>query len=294
MMSAPHKLIPLCLATAAALSGCGGSDGGGTGSLTLRVTDAPVDSATRVVVEFSGVELIKSDEGPRRTFTFEAPRQIDLLNLTEGKTETLLDGVSLEAGRYEQLRLLVNAGQSGSDSFIELEDGSLHPLFIPSGNQTGLKLVSGFIVPAGGSADFTIDFDLRKSVTYPQGLDGSYILKPALRLVDNAQVGAISGTVATALATAADCSPAVYVYQGTDVTPDDVGSATAPLTSALVKLDEQSGEYRYRAAFLSPGDYTAAFTCQAGADDPEADDDIAFEPAMNAAVSVDQDTRVDF
>ena len=66
---------------------------------------------------------------------------------------------------------------------------------VPSGSQTGLKLVRGFTLLAGGSADFTIDFDLRKSVVDPKGGQGMH-LKPALRLIDNAQSGTITGTVA--------------------------------------------------------------------------------------------------
>ena len=86
-----------------------------------------------------------------------------------------------------------------SDSFIELDDGSIHPLFIPSGNQTGLKLIRGFIIGAGSTHNFTIDFDLRKSVIHPPGLGEPYLLKPVLRMVNNLEVGTIEGTVAPAL-----------------------------------------------------------------------------------------------
>jgi hypothetical protein len=64
--------------------------GGSTGSLTLSVTDAPVDGATSVVVVFTGVELLREDAEPV-VFTFEEPKQIDLLSLQGGLTETLLD-----------------------------------------------------------------------------------------------------------------------------------------------------------------------------------------------------------
>jgi hypothetical protein len=63
--------------------------------------------------------------------------------------------------------------------------GVCHELTIPSEVKTGLKLNRGFVVPAGGSANFTIDFDLRKSVHLPMsGTD--YLLRPTLRLADNA------------------------------------------------------------------------------------------------------------
>lgn len=286
------KNILMLALSASLLGGCGGGDSSGTGTVTLRLTDAPVDSATSVVVTFTGVELLRENAAPIR-FGFDAPRQIDLLALQGGENVALLDGVSVPAGNYSQIRLEVNAEQSDSTSYITLDDGSEHPLFIPSGNQTGLKL-SGITVAQGGNADFTVDFDLRKSVTHPPGLGGSYILKPTLRLVQTDVVGQIAGTVSNTLTTQANCSPAVYVYTGAGVSPDDVGSGTEPLASAQVALDDASGEYRYTVAFLEPGQYTAAFTCAAASDDPETDDDIAFEPAVDATVTTGETTTVNF
>lgn len=276
-----------------ALAGCGGDSSTSQGSLSLGITDAPVDNANRVVVEFAGVS-VKPATGQAVDFSFDTPRQIDLLALQGGETELLLDGVVLDAGAYEWVRLTVNAGQNASDSFIELEDGSIHALFIPSGNETGLKLVQGFIVPANGSADFTIDFDLRKSITDPQSMGMPYILKPALRMVDNTEVGTIAGTVDAAIASATDCSPAVYVYEGSDVTPDDVGSAVEPVASGLVNMSDATGEYEYAVAFLLTGDYTVALTCDADEDAADADDAITFEAQQNATVEVDQTTTVNF
>jgi hypothetical protein len=274
------------------VAACGGGDDGSSGSMTLRLTDAPVDEATEVVVEFTGVELLRANGAPL-LFTFE-PRQIDLLALQGGDSTALLDGVTVPAGDYRQIRLQVNAGREASDSYIKVDDGSMHALFIPSGNQSGLKLTGGFTVPEGGSADFTIDFDLRKSVTYPPGLGGAYILRPSLRLVETATAGEIAGTVGNALATQTACSPAVYVYAGEGVAPDDVGSPTEPLTSAQVSLDEATGEYRYTVGFVEPGAYTVAFTCDAASDAPTTDDDIAFEPPLNVTVGAGETATADF
>lgn len=70
----------------------------------------------------------------------------------------LLDGVTLNAGRYNWVRLKVNAERGVIDSYIDLLDDSRHSLYIPSGNQTGLKLNRGFDVPEGEMASFTIRF----------------------------------------------------------------------------------------------------------------------------------------
>lgn len=285
------------------LVGCGGGgggSGGGTGTLTLSITDAPIDGASAVVVEFTGVEL-KPASGGRVVFDFDTPRQIDLLALQGNDSTPLLDGVEVPAGDYNWIRLKVNASRGTLDSYVEREDTTKEPLFIPSGEQSGLKLHSGFTVAQGSIADFTIDFDLRKSVHDPVGQEG-YFLRPALRLVDNLEVGSISGTVSESLVTDAGCTNgpnhdygnAVYLYVGHGATVDDVGSANEPLASALVSFDEDSGEYRYEIGFVAAGPYTIAFTCQAADDAPDVDDDIAFVGAADVDVTAGADTQHDF
>jgi hypothetical protein len=221
-----------------------------------------------------------------------APRQIDLLALDGGGSEVLLADELLPAGDYESIRLKVNAGRSGSDSFIELDDGSVHPLFIPSGNQTGLKLIRGFTIGVGSTSNFTIDFDLRKSVVNPPGLGEPYILKPVLRMVNNLEVGTIQGTVATALIVA-DCVPSLYLYSGANVVPDDLGSPTPPFASTAVSLDNASGAYRYKLAFLPVGANTVAFTCAADKDAADVDDAITFSAPVNVTVTAGMTSTAD-
>jgi len=272
------------------LAGCGGDDA--MGRIDLAVTDAPVDSAAAVVITFTGVELQPAD-GDRVDVTYDAPRQIDLLALQGGLSAPLLDSVSVPAGDYSWIRLKVATDPSTTESFVQLLDGSVHPLTIPSGSQSGLKLHGGVAVAAGGTSSFTVDFDLRKSLHLPMGGDDAYTLRPTLRLVDNAQIGRISGTVDAALLTEG-CTPAVYAYTGASVVPDDVGGAGVdPVASAAVTTDTTAGVSSYTLAFLIAGDYTVAFTCQAAADAPDADDAIAFAPVANATVTANTTTTLD-
>src|SRR5215510_6963109 len=289
-----------CILMLAYLAACGGGGGPADapdkqpqfGRMTLRITDSPVAHAKRVVVQFTGIEIKPRNAGQPEVFDF-APRQVDLLALDGGGSEILLADELLPAGEYEWIRLKVNAGRDGSDSFIEFDDGSRHPLFIPSGNQTGLKLIRGFVIGAGGTHNFTVDFDLRKSVIHPPGLGEPYLLKPVLRLVNNLEVGNIAGTVAQALVVDG-CQPAVYLYSGANVVPDDLGSATPPLASTAVHLDNATGDWRYRLAFVPAGAQTLAFTCAADDDDAEVDDAITFSAPMNATVAAGQTTTVNF
>jgi len=264
-------------------------------SLTLAITDAPVDGATEVVVEFTGVEL-KLSGGMAISFDFDAPRQIDLLALQGTDASNLLTDVEVDAGAYQWIRLKVNAQMSTMDSFITFEDGNTYSLFIPSGSQSGLKLIQGITINQGTQASFVIDFDLRKSVVDPRSESTDYFLKPALRLIDNNESGDIQGSVANATAELEACSngAVVYVYEGLDIVADDEGSATSLLTSANVEFDSDNNSYSYMVGYLTPNDYTLAITCEAGDDLVETDEDIEFLASINATVVVDQVTTADF
>lgn len=300
-LTMPKKLLALTMtASALALVGCGSSNDNAqvnnTGKLTVAVTDGPIDDAVAVVVEFTGVS-VKPAAGEALEFMFDEARSIDLLQLQGSASADLLSDVTVPAGAYEWMRLHVVAAEDNvMDSFIEFDNGTSLELRIPSGAQSGLKLVRGFTVPAGGTADFTVDFDLRKSITLPGGMT-SATLKPALRLVDNVQVGSIAGTVDENLVLSACADPAsddgaVYVYAGADVTPADVqGAATDPVVSALVSVEE--GQYRYELGFLTEGDYTVAYTCNASDDDPEAVDALTFSAAVTVPVVAGLPTALD-
>ena len=231
------------------------------------------------------------------TFNFDSPKQIDLLVLKSGLIELLLGEENLPAGHYNWIRLKVEAELGVLDSYIELDDGSIHSLWIPSGSQTGLKLINGFDILAGGFADFTIDFNLRKSVHNPSGIGDDYILKPALRIVDNSLAGSIKGTIDPSFISNPSCtgSNEVYVFEGQNILPDDVDEHDAePITSAKVEFDIDDSQYEYKAVFLIAGDYTVSFTCQAGDDEPETDDAINFIGTSNVTVIAGIDTIHNF
>ncbi len=269
-----HCVTRLAAAAAASallgLTGCGG--GGGSGTLmNLSVGDAPVDGAEKVVVEFGGVELVPNSGAPV-TINFAAPRTIDLLN-DSGTASAVLFSQRIPAGAYGQIRLLVTADGDPSHSYIVLSDGSMHGLTVPSGAETGLKLVSGFIVPMSGVVDYTVDFDLRQAIVCPAGQSPACLLKPVERLVDNTTVGNIQGQVANTLVPAG-CTPGVYLYAGTVTAPEDMNSTAAagdpnqPIASK-VPVATSLPPYYYQFTFLAPGTYTLAFTCQAAQDNPD-------------------------
>lgn len=286
-----------------ALSGCSGGGGGAgeTGRMSLSVTDAPVDDASVVAVQFSGVAFKREGEAADVVQNLSpSPRQLNLLEYQEGRAALLLDGVTLPAGRYEWVRLIVDTQQNVRDSYIVLTTGEECELRVPSGAESGLKLNRGFTLPADGSVALTIDFDLRKSIHAPPGQQGStaectqgYLMRPTLRIVDNANVGAIAGVIDSALITD-DCLPKVYVFSG-GVTPDDIEEAASdvdPLVVTNVGVQNGATSYGYRAAFLPPGPYTVAFTCDD--DDPTEDDTLTFLTPQAVAVQNNLISSADF
>src|SRR6185295_3035935 len=132
------------------LIGCGGSGSSeGTGTLTLAVTDAPIDDATSVVVQFSGIAFKREGDAPEMVQDLvPTPRQIDLLQYQDGRAALLLEGVTLPAGRYQWLRLIVDNATNVRDSYLVTSTGAECELRVPSGAESGLKLNRGFNLPA--------------------------------------------------------------------------------------------------------------------------------------------------
>ena len=65
------------------IGGCGGDDMGASsapGSISINLTDAPVDGASEVIVVFTGIELHQAG-GTTTTIDFSTPKSIDLIKL---------------------------------------------------------------------------------------------------------------------------------------------------------------------------------------------------------------------
>lgn len=274
---------------AASTKGVTVTSSGSTGSkssFSLRLTDAPVDDATAVVMQFVAVQLRETD-GNWTTYTFDTPKAIGLLKLQGTKTADLLANIVGPAGDYNEIILFVDA--SPMTNYIVV-GGMPKELKIPGGSSSGLKIKGNFTIPKTSAASLVIDFDLRQSITQA-GKSGKYIFNPVLRLANNANVGHINGTVDPAkLITGCsdglvDTFNAAYVYVG-NVTPGDIGSGTEPFTTTKIAYDNASMSYVYVAAFLPAGDYTIAFTCNTDLDDLKKNDNLVFFDYKNVTVVV--------
>jgi hypothetical protein len=269
-------------AASAGLVACGSSSQEQTGLLSLGVSDHPIHYAEKVCITFDDVELKPAGDGP--SFLVDLPQtKVNLLDFQGMNAAPLLFQEEVPAGDYAWMRLVIDASRGsnggmgdsgdpatcdGNASYIVMgEEGNttIHNLYVPSGDQNGLKL-GGFTVPVNGSADFTAEWDLMKSITAPPGLDPDVVLKPHIRLVDNIEVGALRGTVSTDLAGAEGCEPAVYVFDNDDPDASDIGIADESVASAVVSpIDETDLTlgYEYEIGHLLTGSYEAAFSCDA-------------------------------
>ena len=255
-----------------------------------------MEDVTQVFVTFDAITIKRADEedSDAQVITLDEPIQIELTTLTGENVDPLLVNESLEAGEYDWLRLSVIEG--GTDTYAVLDDASQVPLTIPSNAQTGLKVVRGFTIPESGTLSVTIDFDLRKSLVR-RGNSDELRLKPVLRMVQDDEVGGISGTMdETSLSgwctDVQDFAGFVYLFEGADQTPDDLGSENEPEVTAPVEFDEDDGVYEFIFAHIEEGEYTLAFHCQEDADEPEDDDDLTFDDTQNVTVSEGNTTEV--
>ncbi|MEX5746555.1 DUF4382 domain-containing protein [Massilia sp. X63] len=211
MFATPSRfaLLGATALSAAALSACGGGGGDSTpatpastlGTLAVSMTDAPTCGFDAVNVTVSKVRVHRSEgaadsDSGWTDITLSPAKKINLLNLTNGVLEAL-GQTSLEAGRYTQLRLVLDSNASGSANTVVPTVGKLEqPLETPSSVQSGIKLVGQFDVTAGQKTDVVLDFDACKSVV-TRG-KGAYALKPVVKVVP-VTLNGISGFVSTAV-----------------------------------------------------------------------------------------------
>jgi hypothetical protein len=210
---------PIALAAAlaaAALSACGGSTSGsatGPARISVRLVDTsaaamasdPTSAYDEVNIDVLRVEIWSEAEGWHTIATPTCTNDpaaapgciVNLLRLTwdgtqatQGVTATLADGATLPAGRYGQMRLVL-----GSYNSVKLKGATApEPLQVPSGQQSGVKLIVNFEVQAGTTKDVYIDFAAHRSVfVHGAGKSGKYILRPTVRAYDLLETGTIRG-----------------------------------------------------------------------------------------------------
>ena len=158
-----RKLILFVFFIALLLSGCS-SDG--TGNFKLYLTDEPIDNAEEIWVTISEINVQKEDEGFITLWSVE--KRYDLLQLRE--EEELIADVTLNEGKYTQIRLVVVSGSI----FI---DGATHEMKVASSE---VKIPFVFNVMEDGATKILLDFEADRSIHVVSA--EQYILRPVIRV----------------------------------------------------------------------------------------------------------------
>ena len=161
---------------------CDKEDSGSqTTQLRINLTDAPIDELDSVYVDIREVN-VKLGDDTLTTGSDESGWQniavnqgiYDLLSYQDG-LDTLLASGTVPTGYLKEIRLVLGNNNSVVDSF-----GVSHPLTIPSGSSSGLKIKVNR--PLTGPVDsLLIDFDAALSITNEAS---GYKLRPVIKVTN--------------------------------------------------------------------------------------------------------------
>ena len=208
----------LCVFCFASCSGGGSGDGGrtDTGTVSVNLMDLPNGEYKAVYVNISEVQVHKAgatdndgNDGVGSWETVGTPGKIyNLLELVNGVMESL-GTKELVAGKYTQVRLIIgedipldqelNPAKNINDeyhtepNYVIDQSDMVIPLKIPSGFNTGIKLVHSFQVEPNSYTELILDFDAMRSIV--ETGNGKLILKPTIKIIDAVNYAEVSGKV---------------------------------------------------------------------------------------------------
>ncbi|MGE4579210.1 MAG: DUF4382 domain-containing protein [Desulfuromonadales bacterium] len=243
------------------LAACGGSSSSGsaaTGTLSLQMVDATTPDFQAIYVTIDRVEV--HPEGGDWTTVATPQKTYNLLELVNGVQETLGEE-ELAPGNYTQLRLILSAtpddglnllGQTHGEfgNYVITQSDEIHELKVPSGLQSGIKLVNTFTIASNEETQLILDFDAARSVVLagnPSKDNYKYLLKPTIKVV--ASAATVQGHVFE--------DGTEEPLPGTRVSAHAIDSAMTQAATLSCDenedtVEEEAGHY---ALFLTPGDY---------------------------------------
>jgi hypothetical protein len=184
-------LVTLALVLAlilAATTSCANDSRAGSGTISVFLTDAPLDlttvSAVNVTVTALSLRTAEDESGDSEKLTLvgDNPWVVNLLDYQNGEAVLLAVG-DVPAGEYGHIRLEVSAAELVMD-----DDGSpvtidvVEPIFNPSGK---VDIPGPFFISDGMDMAVTLDFDAALSVQVnTTGGQHAYILRPVINLVE--------------------------------------------------------------------------------------------------------------
>ena len=157
-------------------------------TLNVRLVDAPV-AYDKVYIDIQDVQVkVTADASESGWVSLTMPRKgvYNILDFRNG-LDTLLGSISLPAGTISQLRLVL-----GNNNNV-VYNGVTSNMQTPSSQQSGLKLQINSTFLSGVTYTLWVDFDASKSIVHTG--NNNFILKPVIKVFNQATSGAISGII---------------------------------------------------------------------------------------------------
>jgi hypothetical protein len=205
----------LCVFFLASCSGGGGGSSNDTGTVSMNLMDLPNGYYQAVYITILRVEVHKADSSSLNDdgswVTIGTPNKIyNLLELVNCVMQSL--GIQdITAGKYTQVRIVLGddvppnsgdniLGKAHPYANYVIDSGTEIPIKIPSGFNSGIKLIHPFEVESDSYTELILDFDAMSSIV--ESGNGNLILKPTIKIIEAFNIGAsnyaVSGQVTDA------------------------------------------------------------------------------------------------
>jgi len=215
-----------------------GSSSGEVGTLSMSLTDAMSNKFNAVYVTINDVQVHMKGSGKannswQSVSAPNLPKTFNLYDLTNGVREEI--GLAdLATGSYTQMRLIIDTvPDDGINELSEAHpyanyvidtDDNYQELKIPSGINTGIKIVHGFTISTDQTTELILDFNAEKSVVVA-GDSGNWLLSPTIKVGSTDELSIIRGRVTTDESTGID-NALVSVQEFDGTAADDKDKVT--------------------------------------------------------------------
>ena len=263
-----------------------------TALLDLFLSDSLPEDLKEVVIEVESITLTRDeDDGGNvviESFIFDSNSpvdsfQINLLEYPGVASLQIVEDLEVAAGDYNSIQIAINT--AGGDSYVLQNDDQQFDLLVTNNRLSleGVRLTEN-------DESYTVEFELARALQFEAASSNYRLSRDGIRVVDNTRAARIIGAVDADLFEAEtacagkddpDLDNRVYLYEGRDLGVDNLtdvfrsdsanaipSGAIAPYAVDNIVLDARTGVWSYTLAYLPPGDYTLAFTCNSEDDDP--------------------------
>jgi len=245
-----------------ALTACGG----GTGKMTVMLTDAPGDFKAAVVT-ITEINL----HGSGGVITLSNTKVTTNLLTLSNQVSTLVKDAVVPSGTYTQLDFVISGGYvevvnasggstifASSPTYEGLPPGATvgGTLKMPSFGTSGLKvnLPDGQVTVGTDSKVLLVDFDVQQSFGHDAGSSGSWVMHPVMTATDFELSGNLNVTLKLGSGVTL---PNAFTLGSFDAVLTNSGGSTKSLQLSATSTGSSTFGATFK--YLIPGNYTVGF-----------------------------------